>query len=423
MEKIRSRNVNWQNYLKNLLIGFSVVFFATYIVTFFQVDGGDFITHIAWAKRFSFAYLSEYLLKVTPYPLWHFLVKTCKVVFDIEWSAAASLVTATVNGFSFLASVWTQKVLFPEMDDTEGHTIFWIICLMFVGPLYVPRFNDIYYLGQGTGNIWHNPSNIMVKLFAIVAFCIIAKIVKKQENASREEIIALAVILVLSVIAKPAFLQAIIPGLGLYMVIRLCIDKSKEEFIKFLIVAASFIPAVIIMFFQLYITLFGTTRGSKMEGELTIGEGMVLSNYQQGIGVAWGKVYEYWTPNIYVSFLLAFAFPLFVFLFNYRKLIKDKVVQLVLCYELAAWLESVLLYQRGPGERSGNFFWASYLSMYVIWMIMLYHFLITLKEMNKKNVREYIYIFGGVGLFAIHLILGIMYAINFVWPYMIKELG
>lgn len=423
MENTVCKNMNWQNYMKNLLIGFSIVFLATYIVTLFQVDGGDFVAHISWAKRFNFTYLGEYLTKVTPYPLWHFLVKACKVLFDIEWAAAASLVTATVNGFSFLAAVWTQKVLFPEMDDREGHTIFWAICLMFVGPLYFPRFNDIYYLGQGTGNIWHNPSNIMVKLFAIVAFCLIAKIVNKKEQATKCEIIALVITLVLSVIAKPAFLQAIIPGLGLYMLIRLWKDKSKEEFKKFVIMAASFVPAVIIMFIQLYITMFGTTRGSKMESELAAGEAVVLSNYQQGMGIAWGKTYAYWTPNIYVSFLLAFAFPLFVFLFNYRKLIKDKVVQLVLCYELAAWLESVLLYQKGPGEHQGNFFWASYLSMFMTWMIMLYHYLISLKEMDKKTVRNYVYMFGGIGLFAMHLILGIMYAINFVWPYMIKELG
>lgn len=423
MESTVGRNINWQSYMKNLLIGFSIVFLATYFITLCQVEEGDFVAHISWAKRFNFTYLGEYLTKVTPYPLWHFLVKACKVFFNIEWGAAASLVTATVNGFSFLAAVWTQKVLFLEMDDTEGHTIFWAICLMFVGPLYFPRFNDYYYLGQGTGNIWHNPSNIMVKLFAIIAFCIIARAVKKQEKVSKGEIVALVITLILSVIAKPAFLQAIIPGLGLYMLIHLWRDKSKEEFKKFVILAASFVPAVVIMFIQLYITMFGTTRGSKMESELVVGEAVVLSDYQQGIGIAWGKTYAYWTPNIYVSFLLAFAFPIFVLLFNYRKVIKDKVVQLVLCYELAAWLESVVLYQKGPGEHQGNFFWASYLSMFMTWMVMLYHFLISLKEIDKRSVRDYIYMFGGITLFTAHLILGIIYAIDFIWPYMINQWG
>lgn len=427
MMVVTERKIDCLNYVKHLFIGFLIVFVATYLVTMYQVDG-DFPTHILWAQRFNFTYLGEYLSKVVPYPLWHFLVKATKVAFTIEWEIASALVTASVNGGSFLAAAWVQKVLFSELDDTEGRTIFWIVCLMFVGPLYIPSFNLNYYLGQGTGNIWHNPSNIMVKLFAIIAFGILAKILKKKEMISKQEMIALSVVLVLSVLSKPAFLQGIIPGLGLYMIIRLCIDKSSLELKKYIAIILSFIPAVLIMLFQTYNTLFGTSRGTRMEHELVagkmfvkIGEAVasngktvVSTSYQQGVGFSWGNVLSHWTPNIYISFLLAFAFPIFVFIFRYRSLLKDKVVQLVLCYELAAWLESVILYQKGPGQYHGNFLWASYLSMFMVWMIMLYHFLLSLKAFNSKKVKDYIYVFGGMTLFATHLLLGIWYVIDLV---------
>lgn len=264
---------------------FSIVFLATYVITLFQVDSGDFVAHISWAKKFNFTYIVDYLTSIMPYPLWHFLVKSCKVLFDID--GAAALVTATVNGFSFLAAVWTQKVCFSELDDREGHVIFWTICLMFVGPLYFPHFNDFYYLGQGTGNVWHNPTTIMVKPFAIIAFCIIAKVIKKQGKVTKAEIIALVITLVLSVIAKPAFLQAIIPGLGFYMFIRLCLDKSREELVKFISLAASFIPAVVIMLFQLYITMFGYGENQNVGSQLVVGEVAMPNYHQQGIGLGW----------------------------------------------------------------------------------------------------------------------------------------
>lgn len=54
---------------------------------------------------------------------------------------------------------------------------------------------------------------------------------------------------------------------------------------------------------------------------------------------------------------------------------------------------------------------------------MLYQYIISLKKMDMKTVRDYIYLFGGMALFAAHFILGIVYAINFVWPHIIYELG
>lgn len=407
-----ARKDNFAEFIKNLIIGFLIVFITTYCIVYQQTDSGDFVTHIKWAQQFNFHYLWEYLTKVVPYPLWHFTVKASQRVFDIEWGAASAFITALFNGGSYIVTVFAGKALFEKFIDKAGKYIFWITCLMYVGPLYAPWFNKNYYIGQGTGNIWHNPTNICVKLFAIIAFILIVQVLQKEKNEPKK-LIFLSVTLFFSTLAKPAFLQGIIPGLGLYMVLHLICDKQNRKWEKYFLLIASFIPSVIILFLQLCNTMYGSTRGNKLSTQLAPGEQAVEKVIERGIGIAWGKTLDHWTPNIYFSFVLAFAFPIFVFLFNRRKMIKDKAVQLVLCFETAAWLESIILYQKGAGEHQGNFFWASYLSMYMVWMVTVYYFIGSLKELQWDRTRDRIYVIGGVILFVTHLIFGLFYYMDF----------
>lgn len=410
-------NIEMPKFLGKLLLGFSVVFGATYFTTLAQANISDIGAHIEWAQKFSFTYFWDYFVKVTSYPMWHFFTKACKVFFDTTWGNAAALVTATVNGISFLLTVFMQQYLFKEMNFRQEVVPFWAVCLMFVGPLYIPRFNEVYHPGAGTGNIWHNPTNIMVKPFAILIFCVVAKIITSERQIKRNEIIFLAVTMFLSVLAKPSFLQGFIPGLGLYMIIALVRKFSRESLKKYLLIAGSFIPSVVLVFYQFYISLFGQERGTKMVSEMTetekiaaqVGE-IVGNGNQQGIGFSWGRTYTHWTPNMYISFLLAIAFPLFVFMFNYRKMLKDRVVQLALCFETAAWLEGAIIYQKGPGEHQGNFWWASYLSLYIVWTIALYYFLDSSTRIDFRKKRNAVYLVFGSVLFFAHLLFGLFYA-------------
>ena len=411
-------------FIGKLLFGFSVVFWATYFTTLAQSDISDIGVHIGWAEKFNFTYFWDYFVKVTSYPMWHFLTKSCKVFFDTTWGNAAALVTATVNGCSFILTVFLQQYLFKELNIKREVVPFWAVCLMFVGPLYIPRFNEVYHPGAGTGNIWHNPTNIMVKPFAILIFCVIARIINTERQIKRSEILFLAISLFLSVLAKPSFLQGFIPGLGLYMVLTLLRNFSAERLKKYLLMAGTFIPSVLIILYQFYISLYGQERGTKMISEMTETErvaaqtGEIVGNgYQQGIGLEWGRTYSHWTPNLYISFLLAIAFPLFVFLFNHRRMLKDRIVQLALCFETAAWLEGAIIYQKGPGEHQGNFWWASYLSLYIIWTIALYYFLDSSTKVDLRRKTNIAYLTFGSVLFFMHLLFGIIYWSSHLYVY------
>lgn len=41
--------------------------------------------------------------------------------------------------------------------------------LMFVQPIYIPWFNSLLFLGQGTPNIWDNPTNAATYPFTLLS--------------------------------------------------------------------------------------------------------------------------------------------------------------------------------------------------------------------------------------------------------------
>lgn len=415
-------NKDMPQFMGKIIAGFLLIFFATYFITYVQIDGGgDFGAHKKWATEFNFTYFVEYFTNRIPYPMWHFLTKAAKVFLNTSYENAGAIVTATANGFSFLLTVFAQRYLYRMMNIKLEVIPFWAICLMFVGPLYIPRFNEIYDPGAGTGNIWHNPTSIMVKPFAIFIFCVIAKIVEDNRKIKFKEIIVLVVSLFFSGLAKPSFLQGIIPGLGLFMIVHLIKDFSKERFIKYAILASTFIPSVLLMVLQLYNTLFEHGEVVNVDTSTIVGPVTIETpGYKQGIGFAWGKGLSHWTPNIYVSFLLAVAFPMFVFLYNHRRMIKDKIFQLALCYEFVAWIEGVILYQKGPAEHQGNFLWASYHSLYVFFMICTFYFLDSSTKIDLSKKGDTLYLLIGNVLLFLHLMFGIFFAISYIhvfWVY------
>lgn len=108
-----------------------------------------------------------------------------------------------------------------------------------------------------------------------------------------------------------------------------------------------------------------------------------------------------------ISFLLAFAFPIIVFAYNYREILKDKLIQIICCFELAAWLEGALLYFKGK-EVACDFVWASILSMFMVWLIAIILFRKNQFEARGKSRVYRLYEGFSYVVFGGHLFFGIL---------------
>lgn len=355
------------------------------------IPNSDIYFHTEWAMT-DVNNIFDFISNVLSYPLWHYTVRTLCVTFGFAEIMAAAIATAIYNMLTFIAVDYFVKKMFPEICDEAGSYILLMLALFFVGPLYYPRFNSHYYNGQWSPNPWHNPTNITARLFTVLALTLIGAIIKDSVKAYHYFL--LTVVLFLSTLAKPSFLQGIIPGLGLYMTMNMLIKRDKNFLVKCIKIIVPFIPSAMYMICQLLLTVTSNKSNSQTQSE------------SMGIGFGWGSEMHVWTTNMGISFLLAFAFPIIVFVFNYRTILKDKLIQIICCFEVAAWLEGALLYFKGK-EGACDFVWASMLSMFMVWLIAI--ILFRRNQTEEKKLKGY-RVYEGISyvLFGGHLFLGIL---------------
>lgn len=379
----KNEKKNWYH----IIVFAFLLYTITYAVVLKEMSVGDYPFHANIADKINEDSILEITLFENPYFMWHLLVKVVKSIFFMPLEYAAATVSSATNTIVYLIAV---KIMRSYYHVENANLIGFILLL--VGPLYIPWYNPQIYYGQGTPNLWHNPTNLMVKPFAVSCFFIIVSLlgrIHKKEKLIKKQYITLGVLLFLSVLAKPSFLQGIIPGLGLYFLIH-CIKDKFQNLKNYLYICLAFIPAVCWMGW-IFISAFYT-------GETG-----------EGIGFGWLEVISISTSNVLVSVLLLRGFPLLYLILNWKKLWNKTDVQLSICWEVMSWLESALLYEQGIRKSHGNFSWAVLLSVFVFWMVMLLHFIKDIQVMDINNKKEVIKNSVLLVILLLHLLCGCYY--------------
>ncbi len=373
-----------------MVIGYIIIFLMTFFVVaaIYGVLGNDYYAHSVWALEISLENIGDYIQNKISYPLWHICVKICAAIPGLAIKYAAAIVTALFNGFAYYAVIKVYQSRWQESFSDKW--FFWTTCLMIVNPLYIPWFNQYYYLGQSLPNIWHNPTSIAVKGISILAFGLLIWMLENVLKCKGKHYVTLMGLLFISVFAKPSFMQAFAPGFLLFLLVCFLVERRRFALLEYFKIGLCFVPGGLVIVFQTMATFFNADYMQKST-----------------IGIGWGAVWHNWTPNLFVSALLSFAFPAWVLCFNFRKIIHNKSMWLLGCYEAVAWLEAVLLYESGEKFLHGNFTWGCLLSAFIVWMISLGYFVEDIYE--KRENKKKIYVYGGCALFVTHLVCGVLY--------------
>lgn len=381
-----------------LFVGTLIIFWLTYTMVCMQIDNAynDYQMHATWVLQINRYNIFDYMLEYISYPLWHFTVITINKMLDFDITPSVAGATSFFNCIAFWGIVYGWDFLSNKQTVLKTK-VFWAVCILLMGPLYAPSFNENYYMGQGTGNVWHNPTHIAVKGFAVLCFVWIVRLVNQEAEHRKWEYILLSGLLFMSALAKPSFLQAMIPGLGLYFIFELLRNigggNNKARIIHFCSIAATFIPSVFLLGVQFVLNFFTNTTIHNADG----------------IGVGFGAVLSAWTDNLFISLLLVLAFPLFVLLIDAKNLLKDISVKLVISYGLCAWLEAALLYENGIRQYQGNWTWGWNLSLLIIWMLFVIKFLGILRDETVSSCKRMICLCLGVPILFFHVLFGIGY--------------
>ena len=362
-----------------LLVGAAAVFYAAYKVSYVSVDYG---IHVDIARELDWRDPVQ-MLKEHPEPVWHLLVRAAMMI-GFEAQRAAGIVSGGLCAVTYLlgalflyravgsgavtAKDTAVKLSVKASAGTSpgsgsglsliGTALFTLV-LNLVSAIYVPSFNETPYLGQGSPNPWHNPTTIMVRPIALLVFVIvIGECVRVQRGGFRKgqglrvwKGILIAVLLLLSNLSKPSFVQIFYPAIFLLMFLWLFIYRFRNFPLGMQLLVCC-LPSVALMAMQFLTAFYGSTNEDSA--------GVVFAPF---------KVAGLYTPNIAVSTLLLLAFPLCVSLCGIVRRTFDWT-------DFFAWItlfvgmgEKFLLAEGGSRMYHGNFNWGYILGAYLLWFI------------------------------------------------------
>lgn len=362
-----------------LLVGAAAVFYAAYKVSYVSVDYG---IHVDIARELDWRDPVQ-MLKEHPEPVWHLLVRAAMII-GFEAQRAAGIVSGGLCAVTYLlgalflyravgSGAVTAKDTAVNLSvkasagtspgsgsglSLIGTALFTLV-LNLVSAIYVPSFNETPYLGQGSPNPWHNPTTIMVRPIALLVFVIvIGECVRVQRGGFRKgqglrvwKGILIAVLLLLSNLSKPSFVQIFYPAIFLLMFLWLFIYRFRNFPLGMQLLVCC-LPSVALMAMQFLTAFYGSTNEDSA--------GVVFAPF---------KVAGLYTPNIAVSTLLLLAFPLCVSLCGIVRRTFDWT-------DFFAWItlfvgmgEKFLLAEGGSRMYHGNFNWGYILGAYLLWFI------------------------------------------------------
>ncbi len=396
----------WTQWLATALM-FALAYAVFYALV--QRPSSDISIHAAWASEGNFTDPSSFVHHAA-HPLWHALVAAVMLT-GVPLNAAAALVTALAKA----AETWLLVELSARLMGARGWRA--TLCGLMtsvVTAVAVPGINPGVYLGAGSPNTWHSPTQVLTMVFMLLCVPLTADIAESfhrrlpeegaKTNVPKRDALLLSVLLVVSLLAKPTFMQAFLPAAGLYFLILLIRKPKNAAFFWRMVAVAA--PSIVVMFLQYlyYFKIYSVTQGSMI------------------VLVTWGK-----TGEVALKVFLTQAFPIFVlFTCTERETFRKPLYQLTLLMDAAGVLELLLFSEAGRRASDGNFGWAMMGAALMLWALTLPLFMKKLQKwfaVRRAATRGQPYLEGdnpraeavrrgiGAALLLWHLASGVYYIV------------
>jgi hypothetical protein len=374
----------------------SLTLLVCLIATLPQIRVGDYKPHIGFAMEMAennpvpvphalFQKLILVLRTLLPFRVLQDLSGFWQYLYDHSFTACAILVAMA----AYLATVIILKKRFYQnwKDSLGGRAYFyaWLVAfsLLLVNPIILFTLKSRLILGYIPANLWHNPTYILMRPFALWLFFYIEDHWEKRLDAKNWFLVAFISYLV--IFAKPNFTLSMLPALGIFYVLRGgAIRKWNWGLLTALV-----LPALLSLAYQYWFISQYPTESSFF--------------FEPLIGAL------YYTKNAFaliVFLLLSIVFPLLILLLDGKQAFRRVDVQL-------AWLNfgvallTFLLFTELPHIAMLNFSWGAVMAVFLLFVISLnqlvrdYHRLVI--QSWKTNLL--------LGILALHLVSGVIYTI------------
>ena len=385
---------------KSLIILSVAIVLIFGIVIYRQLPVGDYQHHLDWARELAdkgYIYrppnnLFQNLVVITrpllPFRVFTIISPYLKNIIDKRSYDMVALL------LMLMALVVTALVIYKRfkdiLDESGKKSVpWWLIGLtlvpMLVGPIFFFTMPERTYLGYVTGNVYHNPTIILLRPLAIATFFLGFQ--QLYARPTWKPIVLGAILLALATQAKPNFTLTFLPAIALFSLFDLKRFRSINWWYVFIALA---LPAGLILAEQYFMTYTGSN-----------GDSIILAPFQ--------AILQY-VPNVGTEFLfilLSISFPLAFTVLCWKQLRGEKTI-------LLAWLNFLvgltiaLLFTEVAEQHALNFWWGPMVGLYILFIETIGQSLklgiFNFRDKNKLAIKLSL-----TGILLLHLICGGIY--------------
>jgi len=371
-----------------------ITFFTTYVfICRMMAYDTDVSAHTVYANEF----LDGAIKNSYPgyYLIFGFLSRVCGMP-QIYAAASAVGLFSVMTGIA----VYVISGCVLGWNGSERIRCLIVLFMLYFGPLYLG--GDSYYLGPGSFNSWHNPTNSGVKFLALICFYLFMYVFHMEEHQTvsvfgkqlgRKQLNGILMILVVcSLVFKPSFFQVFAPFLAVVFVLDFL--TRRRPFKEYFLDALIYVPGVLVILYQIFAELTPEQSGG-------------------GIFISFAMGWGFHTDNIFRAIMANAIFPLFVCVFCEKNLFKNKALLYSMLFYVVSLGEALLLVESGPRMYHGNFLWGMELGIGIGFMgaiLCFVQYCQSIKENATLKQRAVCYV--GNGLLAAHFILGVWYILS-----------
>ena len=311
-----------------------------------------------------------------------------------------SLLTALFLGCVTVGTIAVTYCLLREIWDRTGHeSVSGPILLMFsflsnlAMPFFVRAAHYQRYIGYQSPSIWHNSTYICMKFCGISALLLYLRLEKKYRTGlSVWEWLSLAGLFILVNAVKPSFFLVFAPVMAIYLLADLV---KGAPFGRIFLFGLTVIPSLLVVLWQ-NMVLFGGETGN-------------------GIEIRYGYTLTLHSLHPKATLLLSVAFPLFVLIFLWKELFRDKWYLFSWLVWGVALIQVTFLSESGTRARDGNFMWGYSFGIFMIliWsVIKLLEVLIHPCGIFQNKYLRISFAVAALGIFAYQCYCGVVFWMN-----------
>ncbi|MFI3188204.1 hypothetical protein BCS42_02125 [Crenothrix sp. D3] len=387
-----------------LFIVFSAVFFGAVTYKIILIPNGpvhEYDAHILATvkmfqeKRIINPHFLFQLLTIIHYYLLSFLhlptyqITGVNQIITYDWGFTAFIVMLEVYiGIELLLFYHFRLKFQSTIKNSENIAYLIAFGVSICTPIFLlAPFDGKFYLGYVTpATIYIISSQVLLKLPSLALFILSPLyFTKNKDNATF--LLTIAVLVILSGLAKPNWLIVMLPALGIVTLIHL----FKRSYINWWALIVIIMASAVVLGWQYYFT-FTNASPDTYKSKIII--------------TAPFEVLGYYSDFIFIKIILSILFPLYITVFFWKTIKQDFLFSYGWIVFLIGMVYSGFFGEAEPYKFAGNFCWSGQIACFMLFVSAASVFFANCVTEYPKDKQKIIL---GVALFCAHVICGLIY--------------